>query len=106
MGDRESILDTAKAHVTRNRQATHGDVSANFNTVAEYWSAYLECDVKAVDVAAMMVLWKLARIKANPKHEDNWIDGAGYLALGGELAERTEPETADFDPTGGSGVGD
>ena len=96
MGDRKSILDTAKAHVTQNRQAIHGDAKANFDTVAAYWGAHLKCKVDAVDVAAMMALWKLARIKANRKHEDNWIDGAGYLALGGELA----------DPTGGSGVGD
>jgi hypothetical protein len=36
-------------------------------------------------VPVMMTLLKLARIKSNPKHEDNWIDGCGYLACGGEI---------------------
>jgi hypothetical protein len=34
----------------------------------------------------MMTLLKLARAKANPAHADNWIDGCGYLACGGEIA--------------------
>ena len=38
------------------------------------------------DVAAMMALLKIARLMSNPEHVDSWIDGAGYLACGGEVA--------------------
>ena len=41
------------------------------------------------DVAVMMTLLKLARIKSNPRHQDNWVDGCGYLACGGELVDET-----------------
>ena len=34
----------------------------------------------------MMALLKIARASVTPEHIDSWIDGAGYLACGGELA--------------------
>jgi hypothetical protein len=34
----------------------------------------------------MLALLKVARIRSNPKHADNWIDIAGYAACGGEIA--------------------
>ena len=34
----------------------------------------------------MMALLKIARLMSNPEHADSWIDGAGYLACGGEVA--------------------
>lgn len=84
--NRADILSTASAYVTRDRAATHGDAERNFQTIAEYWTAHLGHPVAAHDVAVMMALLKLARIKSNPAHADNWIDGAGYLACGGEIA--------------------
>ena len=47
---------------------------------------HLGTPVKAHDVAVMMALLKVARIKQNPQHIDNWVDGAGYFACGGEIA--------------------
>lgn len=84
--NRADILDTAKDYVTRDRAATHGGAERNFGLIAAYWSAHLDHPVSATDVAVMMTLLKLARIGSNPAHQDNWIDGAGYLACGGELA--------------------
>lgn len=84
--NRSDILDTAKEVITKERQATHGSAEDNFGLIAAYWSAHLGRNIKAHDVAVMMTLLKLARAKANPKHIDNWIDGCGYLALGGETA--------------------
>ena len=43
----------------------------------------------SVDVAAMMVLLKVARINPEEPHPDNWIDIAGYAACGGELNDRS-----------------
>jgi hypothetical protein len=56
--------------------------------IADYWSLHLEQHIDAHDVAVMMTLLKVARIKSNPKHMDNFIDGAGYLACGGELVSK------------------
>ena len=84
--NRADILDTAKEYVTKDRAATHGDAERNFGLIAAYWSAHLNVSIRAHDVAVMMTLMKLARARSNPKHTDNWIDGCGYLALGGEAA--------------------
>lgn len=83
---RSEILDTAKQYVTKDRAATHGDAEANFGLIALYWSAHLDCYVGPEDVAIMMTLFKLARAKGNISNPENWIDGAGYLACGGEIA--------------------
>jgi ABC-type sulfate transport system substrate-binding protein len=84
--NRADILDTAKEIITKDRAATHGDAERNFGLIAAYWSAHLNRNISPHDVAVMMTLLKLARAKSNPKHVDNWIDGCGYLALGGEAA--------------------
>lgn len=86
--NRADILDTAKEYVTKDRAATHGSAEANFGLIAAYWSAHLNKNIKAHDVAVMMTLLKLARAKSNPAHADNWIDGCGYLACGGEIADK------------------
>lgn len=84
--NRTDILFTASDYISRDRNATHGDAEKNFGLIAAYWSAHLDTTVTPADVAVMMTLLKLARIKSNPAHGDNWIDGAGYLACGGEIA--------------------
>jgi hypothetical protein len=89
--NRSEILQTAETYVNRDRAAVHGDAERNFGVIAAYWSAHLDHPVTAADVAVMMTLMKCARIKANPAHADSWIDGAGYLACGGEIA--TEANT-------------
>ena len=85
---RADILDTAKEYVTKDRAAQHGDMEDNFTRIAEYWSVHLDTPVYPDDVAVMMTLLKAARIKSNPEHPDNWVDGAGYMACGGELAAK------------------
>lgn len=83
---RSEVLDTAKDYVTKDRAAEHGDMETNFNTIARYWSVHLDAQITPTDVAVMMNLLKVARIKSNPKSQDNWVDGAGYMACGGEIA--------------------
>jgi len=83
---RSEILDTAKQYVNVDRAADHGSAEKNFGLIALYWSAHLDTFVGPEDVAVMMTLMKLARIKANPAHIDSWVDGCGYLACGGEIA--------------------
>jgi|TARA_R110000787_G_scaffold38434_2_gene96824 hypothetical protein len=87
---RADILRTAEEYVTVDRATQHGDMEDNFNTIAVYWSEHLCTEVTPVDVAAMMTLLKVARIKSSPGNLDNWVDGCGYLACGGELADGDE----------------
>jgi hypothetical protein len=83
---RAKVLRTAEKYVCKDRAAQHGDMEDNFQTIAKYWGVHLGTEVTATDVAVMMTLLKVARIKGNAAHTDNWVDGCGYLACGGELA--------------------
>jgi hypothetical protein len=84
---RADILATASEYVTKDRAATHGDAENNFRRIANLWNAYLGVDdISATDAAVMLALLKVARIRSNPTHPDNWIDIAGYAACGGEIA--------------------
>lgn len=85
---RAGLLDQAKEIITNDRQNTHGQPEDSFRRIADLWSGYLTVGVREEDVAVMMALVKVARIMENPRHVDNWIDGAGYFACGGEVALR------------------
>mgnify|MGYP005990019829 FL=1 len=83
---RAKVLDTAKEYVTKDRAADHGDMEDNFRTIASYWNTHLGIDfIEPQDVAVMMTMLKLARIRQNEKHLDNWVDACGYMACGGEI---------------------
>ena len=92
--NRQQILDAAHQCVTADREATHGEFSANAKVAAEFWTTYLSARYEmpdgwalaAIDIAPMMSLLKTVRIAANPYHMDNYVDGAGFMSLGGELA--------------------
>ena len=83
---RAKVLRTAEKYVCADRASQHGDMENNFQCIAAYWAVHLGTEVTATDVAVMMTLLKVARIKSNVKNSDNWVDGCGYLACGGELA--------------------
>ena len=83
---RAEILRTAEKYITQDRAEQHGSMEENFTTIANYWSEHLGTKVTAIDVAIMMSLLKIARLKSNAKNSDNWVDGCGYMACGGELA--------------------
>ena len=82
--NRLRTLETAIELVCSDREESYGKVEDNFQTIADLWSTYLGYEVLPKDVAALMILLKVARIKAGPK-ADNWIDAAGYAACGAEL---------------------
>ena len=74
--------------MTKDRAADHGNMEDNFTTIVNYWSVHLGVNVSATDVAVMMNLLKVARIKSNATPPDNWIDACGYMACGGEIASK------------------
>lgn len=83
---RTEILDTAETLINGDRQDEYGEARDSFGLIATYWSAHIDHPVTAADVAVMMTLLKLARAKTSPQSADSYVDAAGYIALGGELA--------------------
>ena len=85
----QHTLQTAAEAVGGPRNADYGNPTDDFRTQAEMFSSYLSRTngqsvvVSASDIAALMVLVKIARQAHRPK-ADNWIDMAGYAACGAE----------------------
>ena len=94
---RREILEKASACVCGDRDERYGSPEDSFKLIARFWSDYLRRQLEGYvprtcgdiiaprDVAAMMVLFKAARIASGKPHADNWIDLAGYAACGGEI---------------------
>ena len=85
--NRTDILKKANEAICGDREQDYGRPESNFGLIASLWSAYLDTTVSPVDVAMMMAMLKVARVKSGRLHEDNFIDGAGYFACAGEIAE-------------------
>lgn len=83
-----------------DRGLNYGSPEDNFSRIARLWNTHLvnagllpvevlgdaDKGVTAADVAAMMVLMKVARLENQPRHLDSWIDIAGYAACGAVAA--------------------
>lgn len=87
---RAGVLDEARQLTSKDRNSTYGEPEDNFGEIAASWRAYLKGKkikhLDASDVALMMVLMKVARLKHNPGHRDSWVDAAGYAACGAQCA--------------------
>ncbi len=93
------ILTTALEAVTGDRNRHYGNPLDDFTTQAEMFSAYLtrannrRVQVTPTDIAALMILVKVARQAHAPK-VDNWVDAAGYAACGAECDGQLVEELA------------
>lgn len=95
--ERTEILETARKCVCGDREQDYGSPEKNFEKIAKFWEEYVreKCvspgsDVCFMphDVAAMLILLKVARVASGNAKDDNWVDIAGYAACGGELEGR------------------
>lgn len=84
---RLEILEAAKDQVSGKRVNDYGKPEDNFGTIADLWSLYLDTPIKTSDVAIMMILLKVARIKNGGGSGDSFVDIAGYAACAGEISE-------------------
>jgi len=95
---RKQILEAAIKCVCGDRDEQYGSPENSFAVIADLWNVYInarryfkglsrDC-LEARDVAAMMILFKVARVATGQSKDDNWIDAAGYAACGGELEGR------------------
>lgn len=85
--NRTELLNKALEIVNGARQENYGSPEQNFARIAAFWTLYLQRHITPADVAAMMILMKTARLQNNIKHEDSWIDIAGYAANGVEVCD-------------------
>lgn len=86
MNKREEILNLANQAVNGEREQTYGSPEDSFDRIANLWSAYLKTALTGLDVAKMMILFKLART-GERAYLDNWVDIAGYAACAGEIED-------------------
>ena len=82
---RRECLETAEHMVNGHREHDYGTPEDNFKTIAGLWSVYLGKEISSLDVAMLMALMKIARIKVGTK-PDSFVDLAGYAACGAEIA--------------------
>lgn len=90
------ILDDAKRTITQDRIDTHGQPEDSFAVIAGYYSVYLTqrlgvpVALTPLDAVNMAVLFKQARKLGQRQHVDNYVDGAGYEAIGGWMVEQAK----------------
>lgn len=93
---RVALLNEAVERVMRGSDE-YGTVENNFGLIADLWNAYLSKiprqSLKPVDVAAMMILLKIARSATGGQKADTWLDIAGYAACAAELPEGDSHES-------------
>lgn len=98
--NRADILESAKKCVCGQREQDYGTPESNFQLIANLWNDYLSLPydhsdwnetrvtipkISSTDVAMMMALMKIARIKNGGGTGDSFVDLAGYAACGGEI---------------------
>ena len=93
-----TILKDAAGLVDGPRANSHGDKLTNMQNTADIWNALLRIKLRAVnlaaldllgpvDVASMMEAFKIARRYSGAHNIDDYLDGAGYAAVAGEIAD-------------------
>lgn len=105
---RADILRTAEKCVCGQREQDYGSPENNFEIIAGFWTVYKGVPFTPNDVAMMMALLKVARIKSGGGTADSFVDLAGYAACGGELVTEVPAkcaQEADHNSLGGVSVG-
>lgn len=90
------IASKAASLIGGNRAQTHGDFRQNHANIGALWTAYLSgrfatrhaIILSPKDVAAMMVLLKVARTMLGNYNSDDAVDACGYSAIMGAIAEQ------------------
>lgn len=82
---RKEALECARRKVCETGEQSHGSAENSFNDIANLWTAYKGIDFSSSDVAIMMALLKIARIKNDKDKEDSFVDLIGYAACATEL---------------------
>ena len=89
-GRSSELLKKASELVNGDRQVDYGDKLINHVNIANLWSAYTNFNISPHDVAVMMCLLKIARLKQGARTEDTYLDASAYMAIAREIGERVE----------------
>lgn len=94
MNTREKVLKEALNCVNGEREKQYGNPEDNFKRIADLWSVYLTSifedvvfELDPIDVAKMMILFKIARSNGDKDKLDNYVDIIGYGACAAEIFE-------------------
>lgn len=86
---RRSTLEQAASLITGDRADSYGNFTLEAQRLGKAWAAILgqSTDLPPHTVAAMLVTFKMIRASnpTGPARLDNWIDSAGYSALGAQV---------------------
>ena len=91
-----AILKQAEALVAGDRAVTYGDITRLHLNIVILWNAWMKirrdpvAPLDGEDVAHMEALLKMARTQSGEGTTDNYVDGAAYLGIAGELSERRD----------------
>lgn len=83
---RKDILETGISLTTGDRNKTYGSPYKNHEDIAKGWEVILGIPIRPDQVASCMAWLKIARTIKKPDYMDNYVDGATYMAIAGELA--------------------
>jgi hypothetical protein len=87
----DGLINDANRIISGDREAVYGDAGEDFTRTGKMWAAILGLDaVRPEQVALCMTALKIGRLCETPNHRDGWVDGIGYLALGGQIALNPE----------------
>lgn len=90
---REQVLHRAAACILSDRNRQYGPPEDSFTHISSLWSSYLSHPITPQDVAILLGLMKVGRMKHNKSHEDSFVDAVGYFAIAGELIPRDSQST-------------
>ena len=97
------IATKAASLVGGDRETTHGNKLKNHAAIAAMWNGYLtargklsQIPLDALDVANMMETLKIARRCNGAHNDDDYVDGAGYASVAGEIAAEMERVTSSW----------
>ena len=102
--NRRDILEKAIFATSGQRVQDYGRPEKSFEVIAQMWKPFLrekcltpdgDINLKGEDVAALMALFKLARVATGHDKADNYIDCCGYAACAGELQSGYDSNGAD-----------
>lgn len=85
--ERDRILAEAAKIISGDREDVYGSAADGFARTGQLWAAILGIEsINATQVALMLAALKISRRCTTDGHRDSWVDAAGYVALGADIA--------------------
>lgn len=98
--NKNETLDAARKLINGDRAKTYGNARDNLTCTGKLWEQVFGHPVSPEQVAICMALVKIGRLCSTIGHEDSWVDGVGYLAIGSEIATETNGPAWEEDDDG------